>query len=254
MRPRAARSRPTASGSGGTGSGRRHAIPIAATVRASAPSPHRPATEPTVLIGPAPQAHSCREPTPRPRDRPAKLVIGREAGKPQPPGPVSTGARHPLLGSRRRARSSCLTSACLSSDVDECPRIRTGDHPGQEHAARGRGPSELDRHGARGNRAFCVIDGRDRMVNAKNFPKLQTVRSSYDLEAGELALTFPDGAVTRGSVRHGEQLTISFFSHPCPARPCSAHGPVRSRTTSALRCGSSRPRSASTAAATARSR
>ena len=115
---------------------------------------------------------------------------------------------------------------------------------------------ELDRHGARGNRAFCVIDEDrvNRMVNAKNFPKLLTVRSSYDLEAGELALTFPDGAVTRGSVRHGEQLTISFFSQPCPARLMLGPSASASRTTSALRCGSSRPRSASTAAATARSR
>ena len=56
---------------------------------------------------------------------------------------------------------------------------------------------ELDALGARGNRTFCVIDARDRMVNAKSFAKLQTVRSSYDLDTRELALTFPDGTRDR---------------------------------------------------------
>jgi MOSC domain-containing protein len=94
----------------------------------------------------------------------------------------------------------------LATTAVKSTRLATVDHV------------ELNALGACGNRAFCVIDGRDRMVNAKNFPKLQTVLSSYDLEAGELALTFPDGTVTRAPLRHGEQLTISFFSQPCPAR------------------------------------
>jgi uncharacterized protein len=71
---------------------------------------------------------------------------------------------------------------------------------------------ELDALGARGDRAFCVIDARNRMVNAKNFAKLQTVRANYDLESAELALTFPDGAVISGEVGQGELLTIGFFS------------------------------------------
>ena len=56
---------------------------------------------------------------------------------------------------------------------------------------------ELDELGARGNRAFCVIDDRGRMVNAKRFASLQTVRSRH--RDGELVLTFPDGSLAGGA-------------------------------------------------------
>ena len=53
----------------------------------------------------------------------------------------------------------------------------------QEHAARRRSSrSSSTSIGARGNRAFCVIDDRGRMVNGKLFRKLQTVARSYDPE------------------------------------------------------------------------
>jgi uncharacterized protein len=75
---------------------------------------------------------------------------------------------------------------------------------------------ELDELGARGNRAFCVIDDRGRMVNAKRFGSLQTVRSRH--RDGELVLTFPDGSRAGGPVQYGETLPIKFFSHECEAR------------------------------------
>jgi uncharacterized protein len=75
---------------------------------------------------------------------------------------------------------------------------------------------ELDELGARGNRAFCVIDDRGRMVNAKRFSSLQTVRSLHD--DGALVLTFPDGSRAGGPVEYGETLPIKFFSHVCAAR------------------------------------
>jgi uncharacterized protein len=75
---------------------------------------------------------------------------------------------------------------------------------------------ELDELGARGNRAFCVIDDRGRMVNAKRFASLQTVRSRH--RDGELVLTFPDGSLAGGPVQYGETLPIKFFSHECEAR------------------------------------
>jgi uncharacterized protein len=75
---------------------------------------------------------------------------------------------------------------------------------------------ELDEFGARGNRAFCVIDDRGRMVNAKRFASLQTVRSRH--RDGELVLTFPDGSLAGGAVQYGETLPIKFFSHECEAR------------------------------------
>ena len=53
---------------------------------------------------------------------------------------------------------------------------------------------DLDERGARGDRSFCVIDERSRMVNGKNFARLLTVVSRYDLESGELAMAFPDGS------------------------------------------------------------
>lgn len=75
---------------------------------------------------------------------------------------------------------------------------------------------ELDELGARGNRAFCVVDDRDRLVNAKRFGLLQTVRSSHD--NGELVLTFPDGSRAAGPIQYGETLPIKFFSNECEAR------------------------------------
>ena len=74
----------------------------------------------------------------------------------------------------------------------------------------------LDEFGARGNRAFCVIDDRGRLVNAKRFALLQAVRSSHD--HGELELTFPNGSRAAGPVRYSETLPIKFFSNQCDAR------------------------------------
>jgi uncharacterized protein YcbX len=71
---------------------------------------------------------------------------------------------------------------------------------------------ELDRFGARGNRVFCVIDGRDRMVNGKVFADLQRVISCYHEATGELTMLFPDGARVHGEVHLGQALTIRFFS------------------------------------------
>ncbi len=75
---------------------------------------------------------------------------------------------------------------------------------------------ELDELGARGNRKFCVIDDRGRMVNAKRVHSLQTVCSSND--DGRLALTFPDGSCAAGPVEYGDTLEVNFFSHSCDAQ------------------------------------
>lgn len=77
---------------------------------------------------------------------------------------------------------------------------------------------ELGPLGARGNRTFCVVDERGRMVNGKTIASLQTVLADYDAEAGELGLVFPDGTVTRASVEYGETLPIRFFGHESDAR------------------------------------
>lgn len=75
---------------------------------------------------------------------------------------------------------------------------------------------ELDQFGARGNRAFCVIDARGRMLNAKRHGALQTVCSAQD--DGQLVLTFPDGSQAAGPLQYGDTLAIKFFSHTCDAQ------------------------------------
>jgi hypothetical protein len=77
---------------------------------------------------------------------------------------------------------------------------------------------ELGPLGARGDRAFCVIDERGRMVNGKTVASLQTVVAEYDAEAGELGLAFPDGTVTRAALEYGATMPIRFFGHESSAR------------------------------------
>ncbi|HEY3729179.1 MAG TPA: MOSC domain-containing protein [Solirubrobacteraceae bacterium] len=78
---------------------------------------------------------------------------------------------------------------------------------------------ELAAHGARGNRAFYVIDARGRMLNGKQLGQLQAVVASFDPVAGELGLTFPDGGAVRGIVRYGDKIATRFFSLELWARP-----------------------------------
>jgi uncharacterized protein YcbX len=77
---------------------------------------------------------------------------------------------------------------------------------------------DLGERGARGDRAFYVIDERGRMMNGKNFKHLQAVVADYDPEAGWLALSFPDGGRAQGEVSHGPAVPTSFFSYPRQAR------------------------------------
>jgi uncharacterized protein YcbX len=77
---------------------------------------------------------------------------------------------------------------------------------------------DLGELGAVGNRSFCVIDERGRMVNGKRFGELQTIVPDYDHAGGELALTFPDGSGARGRIEYGNTLKMRFFSRPCEAR------------------------------------
>jgi hypothetical protein len=77
---------------------------------------------------------------------------------------------------------------------------------------------DLDAVGARGNRAFYVVDSRGRMVNGKMLGGLQSVIASYDLDGGELSLEFPDGRCASGPVRHGAGVETRFFSMEVAAR------------------------------------
>ena len=73
---------------------------------------------------------------------------------------------------------------------------------------------ELSRSGARGNRAFYVIDDQGRMVNGKVVRNLQVVSPAYDPDSEELVLTFPDGARVGGQVALGEPVRTQFFGRP----------------------------------------
>ncbi len=73
---------------------------------------------------------------------------------------------------------------------------------------------ELSRTGARGNRAFYVIDDRGRAVNGKVVRNLQVVVPDYDPDTGELVLTFPDGTRVGGRVALGELVQTQFFGRP----------------------------------------
>lgn len=70
----------------------------------------------------------------------------------------------------------------------------------------------LDAHGARGDRAFYVVDADGEMVNGKRLAMLQTVVADYDIDGGQLALRFADGHEARAPVRLGEMIDSRFFS------------------------------------------
>jgi MOSC domain-containing protein len=71
---------------------------------------------------------------------------------------------------------------------------------------------ELEPSGARGNRAFFVIDERGRMVSGKQTGALQSVIAEYSPEDRTLELMFPDGSTLDGVVYEGDPVTVRFFS------------------------------------------
>jgi uncharacterized protein len=75
----------------------------------------------------------------------------------------------------------------------------------------------LERTGARGDRAFYLIDTRGRMINGKHSGALNGIVAELD-DNGELALTFPDGRVVSGTPEPGAEVKTSFHSRPRAAR------------------------------------
>jgi uncharacterized protein YcbX len=76
----------------------------------------------------------------------------------------------------------------------------------------------LDTAGARGDRRFYVIDGHDRMVNAKQLGELITLVASYSEDERRLKISFPDGHVVDGEIRLGETVETRFYSQPVTAQ------------------------------------
>lgn len=77
---------------------------------------------------------------------------------------------------------------------------------------------ELDRSGARGDRAFYVVDETGALVNGKRIGSLHTVIADYAVRGGTLTLRFPDGEEVGAPVRLGAEVVTSFFGAPRPAR------------------------------------
>jgi uncharacterized protein YcbX len=78
---------------------------------------------------------------------------------------------------------------------------------------------ELGADGARGDRAFYVIDERQRMQNGKQLGELQAVVAGYDMAAARLCLGFPDGSRAEGAIEYGDPIDTRFFSRTVAARP-----------------------------------
>ena len=70
---------------------------------------------------------------------------------------------------------------------------------------------ELSELGARGNRAFYVIDEKRRLMNGKGAGAMQAIVPEYVVDAGELTLTFPSGEVVSGQVELGDEIQTNYF-------------------------------------------
>src|ERR1700740_368326 len=72
----------------------------------------------------------------------------------------------------------------------------------------------IDAAGARGDRRFYVIDGRDRMVNAKQLGELVALVAGYSEDERRLQIAFPGDRVVEGEIRLGETVETRFYSKP----------------------------------------
>jgi uncharacterized protein YcbX len=70
---------------------------------------------------------------------------------------------------------------------------------------------QLTELGARGNRAFYVIDEKRRLMNGKGAGGMQAVVPDYHLDSGELTFIFPSGEVVTGHVAYGDEIQTNFF-------------------------------------------
>lgn len=77
----------------------------------------------------------------------------------------------------------------------------------------------LTAEGIPGDRAFALIDDRDRLVNGKRAGALATIRVVHDGGAGTLALTMPDGSTIEDEIAYGPPIEAIFFGEGRIARP-----------------------------------
>jgi hypothetical protein len=77
---------------------------------------------------------------------------------------------------------------------------------------------ELGPAGARGDRAFYLVDEDGAMVNGKRLGALHTVTAEYPPAGDVLSLRFADGERTEAPVRLGAELDTTFFGSERRAR------------------------------------
>lgn len=61
------------------------------------------------------------------------------------------------------------------------------------------------------DRRFFLVNERDRLVTAREYPSLLRVLAGYDATSNRLRLTFPDGAVVEGAPTDAADVTARFF-------------------------------------------
>ena len=76
----------------------------------------------------------------------------------------------------------------------------------------------LEHGGVRGNRRFWLVDADGRLFNNKRNGPMVRIRSHWDEDTRELALTFPDGTRVEGVVKLGEPVAAEMYRHPHPSR------------------------------------
>jgi uncharacterized protein len=77
----------------------------------------------------------------------------------------------------------------------------------------------LTEDGVPGDRAFFLVDARNKMVSATRLGPLVAVVAEHDVAAGTLALRFPGGAQVADRVALAEPEEVRFYGEPMLARP-----------------------------------
>ena len=76
----------------------------------------------------------------------------------------------------------------------------------------------LEYGGVRGNRRFWLVDEDGRLFNNKRNGPMVRVRTEWDEDTRELALTFPDGNRVEGIVELGDGVDAEMYGQPHPSR------------------------------------
>jgi uncharacterized protein YcbX len=77
----------------------------------------------------------------------------------------------------------------------------------------------LTEDGVPGDRAFFLVDARNKMVSVTRIGPLAAVVAEHDAAAGTLALRFPGGQEVAERVRLGEPEGVRFYGEPLDVRP-----------------------------------